>query len=172
MSITIRRLEHDDVEWIIDRHVAVYAEEQPALATGDFAGTSFAAVVTRIVTQFRDGHEPQREAGWMATVDGNRAGCVYCLRREATIAQLRLLFVDSPFRGRGVGDALVAECMAFARAAGYDTITLLTNESQTAARRLYERAGFRFTRRDDTDGPAGQLWMTADLGSHRSTFGK
>lgn len=56
--------------------------------------------------------------------------------------QLRLLAVDPHAQGRGVGEALVRDVIARARALGRPMI-LHTTQDMTVAQRLYERLGFR-----------------------------
>ena len=56
--------------------------------------------------------------------------------------EVRLLAVAPAARGKGVGDALMHECVARSRASGAASLTLHTTDMMQAAVRLYERMGF------------------------------
>ena len=56
--------------------------------------------------------------------------------------EVRLLAVPPAARGRGVGEALMGECVARARRAGADRLALHTIPMMAAAVRLYSRMGF------------------------------
>jgi DNA-binding MarR family transcriptional regulator/N-acetylglutamate synthase-like GNAT family acetyltransferase len=134
-TLVLRDPEPGDLGWIVERHGALYAAEH-----GWDAG--FEALVARIVAEYAASRDARCERCWIAEVDGRRAGCVLCVRRDAVTAQLRLLLVEREARGLGLGGRLVDECLRFAERCGYDAIVLWTNDVLTAARRLYERAGF------------------------------
>lgn len=59
-----------------------------------------------------------------------------------TWPEVRLLAVAPSARGRGVGAALMNECIHRARSAGATALTLHTTDLMQAAMRLYERLGF------------------------------
>jgi DNA-binding MarR family transcriptional regulator/GNAT superfamily N-acetyltransferase len=124
-----------DLGWIVERHGARYAAEYGW-------SDEFEAFVAGTVASYVAGRDPSREAVWIAEVDGERAGCVGCVRDDDETARLRWLLVEPPARGAGIGARLVDECLRFARRSGYRRITLWTYDVLADARRIYERAGF------------------------------
>ncbi len=125
-----------DLGWVVMSHGEQYAAE--------FGwDTSFEALVARIVADYAAGHDPRREAAWIAEHAGRRVGCVFCVRKDDATAQLRILLVTRAGRGLGLGRRLVDEVVAFATAAGYRRLVLWTNDPLAAARHIYLAAGFR-----------------------------
>jgi GNAT superfamily N-acetyltransferase len=125
-----------DLGWVVMAHGEIYAAE--------FGwDTSFEALVARIVADYAAGHDPAREAAWIAELDGRRAGCVFCVAADTTTAQLRILLVDRCARGHQLGGQLVDACVSFAQEAGYERMKLWTNHPLAAARHIYLMRGFR-----------------------------
>jgi DNA-binding MarR family transcriptional regulator/GNAT superfamily N-acetyltransferase len=128
-----------DFGWIVKRNAEIYANEygwQPP----------FEGVCAQIVADFANKFDPRWERCWIAEMDGDNVGCIFVARDSDTTARIRLLIVEPKARGLGLGARLVDECLGFARSAGYTKMTLWTHSVLTAARHIYEKAGFKLVR--------------------------
>lgn len=132
---TVREHRAGDMGWIVSRQSALYTEE--------YGWTmEYEALAAEIVAQFLKTFDPGRERCWIAEQEGTPVGAVMIVRQSDAVAKLRLLHVEGAARGLGIGKRLVAECVRFSRAAGYERITLWTQSNLLAARHLYQAAGF------------------------------
>ncbi len=122
----------------------------PAEFGWDATFEGFCAQIAGEYAALRAAH-PDRAEGWIAEVDGVAAGSVCCGPESASTARLRLLIVEPWARGLGLGARLVGQCLDFAQGAGYADIVLLTYDRLTAARRVYQAAGFTL----DAEHPKG-----------------
>jgi DNA-binding MarR family transcriptional regulator/GNAT superfamily N-acetyltransferase len=143
-TVVLRDPGPGDMGWVVQQHGELYAREWGY--TQEFEGL-VAGIVAKYILDF----DPARERGWIAEVNGERAGSVFVVRRSATVAQLRLLILTPAARGHGLGGRLTDECIAFARAKGYRKMTLWTQSHLLAARAIYESRGFRKIKAERND---------------------
>jgi DNA-binding MarR family transcriptional regulator/GNAT superfamily N-acetyltransferase len=137
-AIILRMHQPGDMGWVTSAHGALYAQEYGW-------NIEFEALVAKITAEFIENFDAKRERCWIAELDGERVGSVFVVRKNDEIAKLRLLIIDPRARGRKLGRRLVEECLRFAKAAGYSSMTLWTQSNLTAARAIYQRAGFTLT---------------------------
>lgn len=101
---------------------------------------------------------------FLATYDGELAGCIalHCL--EQTIAEMKRLYVRPQYRGKRVGFALVQRLLGEAREMGYRSIRLDTVEPMMKdAVKMYRRLGFREIAPYRDNPINGALYMELDL---------
>ena len=139
MEFTLRPFQNDDAAWLVEQHAIHYASVEGF-------DDSFGPLVRSIVDDFLRAHDDTCEAGWIAHRADQRLGSIFCVRSDHRMAKLRLFFVIGDARGTGVAQALLDQCLGFARNAGYAGLTLWTHESHIAAGRIYKRNGLIRTR--------------------------
>jgi DNA-binding MarR family transcriptional regulator/GNAT superfamily N-acetyltransferase len=138
-SYILREPKPGDFGWIVARHAALYAQEYGW-------GEPFEGLCAQIVADFVNKYDATRERCWIAEMNGENVGTIMLVKDdEPGTARIRLLLVDPKARGLGLGAHLVDECVKFAQGSGYKKITLWTHSILTAARHIYERAGFTLT---------------------------
>ena len=89
----------------------------------------------------------EEEALYIAELDDAPAGCAYLVTlvdyfNQRPHAHLSVLAVAKHAEGKGVGSALLDQCVAWAKERNSDRLTLSALVANSRARGLYERKGF------------------------------
>ena len=166
----LRGLRPGDLGLVVARQTIIYAQEYGWNA-------DYEALAARILADFHERFDPARDAAWIADIDGRMAGSIFLVRGDTPeTGKLRLLYVEPDARGQGVGRMLVATCIERARELGYKRLDLWTNSVLTAARHIYEQAGFTLVdatpHRSFGHDLLGQTWsLTLDESGRQSRAG-
>lgn len=76
----------------------------------------------------------KNEAAWI--------GCIAVRRFEENIGELKRMYVQPAFQGKGIGKALLERALQLAEKCGYKKVYLDTLNTMTPAMNLYKQAGF------------------------------
>ncbi|MEO1192379.1 MAG: GNAT family N-acetyltransferase [Pseudomonadota bacterium] len=130
---------------VVGLHMAYYA---PAWGFG----LAFETKVASELAAFLQGHDAARDL-FLGAYDGQGqlCGSLVIDGKDAAGAgaHLRWFIVDAA--GQGLGGRLLDQGMAFCRDRGYRRVYLSTFAGLDAARRLYERHGFRLVAESEVD---------------------
>jgi RimJ/RimL family protein N-acetyltransferase len=135
--LVVRRLEPDD--WRTWRAVRL-----TALADAPYAfGSSLAVEQDFDEATWRGRLAPDNGMTAVAFLGEHAIGVMGGYTPEGTDAVLLIAaWVHTGARGRGVGDALVAEVLAWSREHGYERVELRVADGNESARNLFLRNGF------------------------------
>ncbi|WP_250006060.1 N-acetyltransferase [Actinoplanes sp. M2I2] len=160
MRPALRRLEPDDWETWRDTRLAALSESPRAFASSLAEEEGYAE------SDWRDKLDPAHGLRVVAADGAGLVGAWVPPDRDGA-AKLYSMWVHPLWRGRGVGDLLVEEVLAWGGDHGHPRVDLWVAEGNVAAARLYRRHGFRMTdERRPHPGHAGVFvrLMTRKLG--------
>ena len=80
---------------------------------------------------------------FMALLDGEPVGCCALLKMSDTTMEVAKMAVDEAYQGQGIGRAVLAAVIDYARQIRLHRLYLETNHTLTPAIALYESMGFR-----------------------------
>jgi putative acetyltransferase len=89
-----------------------------------------------------DDVQSPRSGFLLARFDGQAVACGGFRRLADDVAEIKRMFVDPAFRGRGIGRRLLTTLEEHIRLAGYARVQLDTGTMQPEAVGLYESAGY------------------------------
>jgi DNA-binding MarR family transcriptional regulator/GNAT superfamily N-acetyltransferase len=128
-----------ELGWLVHRQALLYHEQFGWSA-------EFEGLIAGLYRDYQAMPETPPKKLWIAELQGAIAGSIYvCPGDQEGVAKLRMLYVEPFARGRGIGKLLVGEVVAFAKANGYERVTLWTQSTLVPARKIYKAAGFTMT---------------------------
>ena len=130
----VASLMRDMVDWLFVRHHA-YRD----LVSRYFDPVEFSRELNALPGCFSSPHGMLL----IAKVEQQAVGCVGLRRLDHTACEMKRMFVNPRFHGKGAGRALANRLIQGARDLGYDRMRLDTGPKQVEARSLYENLGFR-----------------------------
>jgi GNAT superfamily N-acetyltransferase len=144
--VTIRAYGNADHEAV----VALFTRINRELAPADMRERFEEYITTSIngeLSQLRDiFSEAKRNAFWVVTIDGQIVGMFGIESRSEDSTELRRMYLDRAYRGRGIAQHMLQYAEARARDLGFAKLILSTAEIQEAAIAFYGKSGYQLVR--------------------------
>lgn len=128
-------------------------------------GVYFEAKVATELAAFMGRFNPAHDGIWLAKYGETIAGAIVIDGSDADGegARLRWFILDPAYHGQGLGNRLIDAAMNFCKQAGFRRVYLTTFAGLTAARHLYEKAGFRLHHEEDATELTGNPSLTEQI---------
>jgi GNAT superfamily N-acetyltransferase len=95
--------------------------------------------------------EARRNAFWVVESSDSIVGSFGIESHGAATTELRRMYLDKAFRGRGIAQRMLDHAQAEARALGFQTMILSTAEIQRSAVSFYRKSGFQHVRTETAE---------------------
>ncbi|GGN34351.1 hypothetical protein GCM10011578_075160 [Streptomyces fuscichromogenes] len=131
---------------LADYHLRTEAEKGVAVAGADALPERYRAEIVDPRTAYAD------DAVLVARCGDTAVGCLVVTSPADGRSEIKRVWTDPAFRGRGIASELLAAALAHAAAGGADTVRLSVWDWRAGAIALYERFGFAVTESWDERG--------------------
>jgi GNAT superfamily N-acetyltransferase len=105
---------------------------------------------------------PPAGAFVVVSADGAAIGCGGLKRLDGETCEIKRMYLEPRWRGRGLSRPLLEALEARGRELGYRVVRLDTGDRQPSARHLYESAGYRRIP-DYNSNPLARFWFEREL---------
>ncbi len=105
---------------------------------------------------------PPNGAFLVLVAGGRQFGCGGLKRLDRDACEIKRMYIEPGWRGRGLSRALLVGLEAKARELGYAVARLDTGDRQPEAKHLYESAGYRRIP-DYNENPLARFWYEREL---------
>ena len=100
---------------------------------------------------------------FFALIEDKPIATVAMIPVKSDIYELAKMTVDTQYRGNGIANKLMDECILFAKEKEAKEIILITNDTLVIARNLYDKYGFKEVTLDSDKYLRGNVKMTLNL---------
>jgi ribosomal protein S18 acetylase RimI-like enzyme len=151
IPFTIRAYANADYEEV----VALFTRVNRELAPANMRDLFEQYIATAISGELRDLQnifsEAKRNAFWVVEIDQQIVGMLGIESHSDDSTELRRMYLDRSYRGRGIAQRMLLCAEAHARDLGFSKLILSTAEVQEAAIAFYRKSGYRFVRTELAD---------------------
>ena len=100
---------------------------------------------------------------FFALVNQNAIGTVAMIKSLDDRFELAKMTIEESFRGKGIANMLMDECLKFAKQNNAKEIFLISNDSLIIARNLYDKYGFKEVKLDSQKYDRGNVKMSLKI---------
>jgi GNAT superfamily N-acetyltransferase len=144
--VAIRAYESSDYEAVVALFTRINRELAPADMRErfeEYISTSIDGELSHLRDIFS---EARRNAFWVVAIDGQIVGMFGIESRSEDCTELRRMYLDRAYRGRGIAQRMLQCAETRARELGFSKLILSTAEVQEAAVAFYRKSGYQFVR--------------------------